>query len=189
MENKKKNIFIKIVGILGIVFCIVSLVAPWSSSAFTFGIFKEDYSSPLYLDFFTNQSIRDSNFSNQALFFGLAMIIIFIFMLLALIFGIISVVKVKDEVSVTFLLLSYLFIASVILYIIIVTVWEGNISYAGSSYNYGFFTAVIAFIIYFVLFLFRFIFYKHLKPIQKTVSKNDSIKISDNKKKKGEITK
>lgn len=189
MDNKKKNTVIRVVGILGIIFCIASLLAPWSSSAYTFGIFKEEYSNLLYIDFFTNQSIRDSSFSNEALFFGIVMIIIFIFILLALILGIISVVRVKDEVPVTFLLLSYLFIASVILYISIVSVWEDNISYAGSSYNYGFFTAVIAFIIYCMLFLFRSVFYKRPRPIQKTKSKKVSTKISDNKKKKGKITK
>jgi hypothetical protein len=189
VENKKKNTIIRAFGILGIIFCIASLLTPWSSSAYTFGIFKEDYSSPLYIDFFTNQNIRDSSFSNEALFFGIVMIIIFIFTLLALILGIICVVKVQDEVPVSFLLLSYLFIASAILYITIVSVWEGNIAYAGSSYNYGFFTAVIAFIIYVMLFLFRSIFYKSPRPTQKIKSKNDSIKILDNVKKKGESTK
>lgn len=185
MENKKKNTIIRVVGILGIIFCIASLLTPWSSSAYTFGIFKEDYTSLFYIDFLTDQSIRDSSFSNEALFFGIVMIVIFIFTLLALILGIISVLKVKDEVPVTFLLLSYLFIASVILYITIISIWEGNIAYAGNSYNYGFYTAIIAFIIYFMLFLFRSIFYKRPKPIKKTESKNDSIKISDNEKKKG----
>lgn len=189
MENKKKNTIIRVVGILGIIFCIASLLTPWSSSAYTFGIFKEDYSNLLYIDFFTNQSIRDSSFSNEALFFGIVMITIFIFTLLALILGIICITKIEKEVSITYFLISYLFIASIILYVTAVSFWPGNVSYVGSSYNYGFITALIALIIYLLLFIFKSIFYKKTKPKQKTKSKNDSKKISNKDKKKVKLQK
>jgi uncharacterized membrane protein len=168
VENKKKNIFFRIVCILGIIFCIISLLTPWSSSAFTFGIFKENYSSPLYIDFFTDQSIRDPSFSNPALFFSIIMIIILFFTIFALLLGIICITKIEKEVSITYFLISYLFIANIILYVTAVSFWPSNVSYVGSSYNYGFITAIIALIIYLLLFIFKSIFHKKAKPIQKT---------------------
>jgi hypothetical protein len=189
VENKKKNTIIRVVGILGIIFCIASLLTPWSSSAYTFGIFKEDYSNLLYIDFLTNQSIRDSSFSNEALFFGIVMIIIFIFTIFALILGMICIIKIEKEVSITYFLISYLFITNIILYVTAISFWPGNVSYVGSSFNYGFITALIALIIYLLLFIFKSVFYKKTKPKQKTKSKKESTKISDKKKKKRKITK
>ena len=189
MKNKKTNSGIKVFGILGIIFCIISLMTPWSSSAFTFGIFKDDYSAPYYIDFFTNQNIYDSNYFNQAIFFGIAMIIIFILTIFALVCGILSIRKIEEEVPSTFLLTCVFLVINIILYIAAVSFWYGNSDYIGSAYSYGFITALLGSIIFFILFIIKSISYKESKPLKKTVSENEALNILKSRYAKGEITK
>lgn len=189
MKNKETNTIIRVFGILGIIFCLFSLLTPWSNSAFTFGIFSGEYSSPFYIDIFTSQSIRDSDFFFQELFFSIAMIIILIFTIIALILGIISIGKVEMEVPSTFLLISSIFIVNIILYITAVSLCSDNISYADISYGIGFITAIIAFIIFFILFILKSVFHEKTHEMQKTKLENEAINILKIRYAKGEITK
>lgn len=189
MKNKRKNSGIKVFGILGIIFCIISLITPWSSSAFTFGLFKDDYSAIYYIDFFTNQNIHDSSYFNQAVFFGIAMIIIFILTIFALVYGILSIRKVEEEVPSTFLLICVFFVINIILYIAAVSFWYDNSDFIGSAYSYGFITALLSSIIFFILFITKSITYKERIPLEKTGSKNDALNILKSRYAKGEINK
>jgi len=189
MENKKINTVIRTIGILGIIFCIVSLLTPWSSSGFTFGIFKENYSTPFYIDIFTNQTIRGSNFFTQAVFFSTTMIIIFIFTLAALILGIMCIGKVEEEIPSTFLYISSLLIVNIILYITAVSLWSSNSAFVGLAFGSGFSTALISFIIFFILFIFKSVFHNEIKPIEKMKSENEAMNILKSRYAKGEITK
>lgn len=189
MENKEINTVIRTIGILGIIFCIVSLLTPWSSSGFTFGIFKENYSTPFYIDIFTNQTIRGSSYYTQAVFFSTAMIIIFVFTLSALILGLMCIGKVEEEIPSTFLYISALLIVNIILYITAVSLWSTSSVYVGLAYGSGFITALISFIIFFILFIFKSVFHKEIKPIEKMKPENEAINILKTRYAKGEITK
>ena len=114
MKNNKINIVIKVVSILGIIFGLVSLLTPWSYSLFTFGYFSENSSSLFYIDFFTNSSIKDTNYYYQLVFFAFVMIIIFILTILALINVLSFINKVDIERPNTFLFVSSLFIINII---------------------------------------------------------------------------
>ncbi len=186
---KEINIVMKIIGILGVIFCIVSLLTPWSSSAFTFGVFKLNYSSPFYYDFVTNPSIHESSFFTMALFFSIIMIIIFIFTITALLMSIICITRIKEEISSSFLTISSLLIINVILYITITSLWTNNSSYVGSSYGSGFIAAIVAFVIFFILFIIKSVFQEKAREIQKIKKENELIDILKMRYVNGEITK
>ena len=189
MESKQINIVIRLIVILGTIFCIISLLTPWSGSAFTFGIFKENYSAPFYINFFTDQTIHDSNYFNQAVFFGFSMIIIFILTIGALIYGLMCVRKPGEEPPSSFILISVLLIINIILYIIVISIWTENSSHIGSNYSIGFITALISFILFFISFIIKSVFHKDIKSIEKIKSENELINILKTRYAKGEITK
>jgi len=189
MESKQINTVIRVIGILGVIFCIVSLLTPWSSSAFTFGIFKDDYSAPFYIDFFADQTIRDSSYFNQVVFFGLTMIIIFILTIGALIYGIMCIRKPGEEPPSSFFLVSVLLMVNIILYIIAISIWTNSSSYIGLDYSIGFITALISFILFFILFILKSVFRKEIKSTEKIKSENELINILKTRYAKGEITK
>ena len=189
MKNNKINIVIKVVSILGIIFGLVSLLTPWSYSLFTFGYFSENSSSLFYIDFFTNSSIKDTNYYYQLVFFAFVMIIIFILTILALINVLSFINKVDIERPNTFLFVSSLFIINIILYTTAISLLPFNIYTAQTSYSSGFITAIIAFIIFFILFIFKSVFYQESEMIQETKLEDESLNILKTRYAKGEITK
>jgi putative membrane protein len=189
MENNKIKTVIKSITILGLIFCIVSLLTPWSSWAFTFGIFTENHSSIFFNSFFTDESITKSSFSYQAQFFAMVMIIIFFFIIIGLIAGIQSIINFDKEKSTIYFTISSIFIINIILYIIAISIWQMNNYYIGLSYSPGFITAVIAFIIFFVSFTLKSVFYQKTANTQETIFENESIDILKTRYAKGEITK
>jgi len=189
MENKEKNMIVQLIGILGVIFCLVSLLTPWSASVFTFGYFGADYSAPFYIDFLTNQTIHQSAVSNQVAFFAIVMVVIFILILSALLLGIFGVSRVNSEHPTTYLLISALLIVPVILYITAVSIFSGGITYTGFAYGAGFATAIIAFVIFFIVYVLQSVFHQKIVAIQKIKSEDDAMNILKSRYAKGEITK
>lgn len=163
MELKEMNMMIKIFGILGVIFCLLTLLTPWSESSFTFGFFSQIYSTPFYIDFFTNTSFHNIFGAGQIIFFAIAMIIIFILTLIALILSINNVRNISRVTPNKYLTLGILLIVDVILYIIAVSILSSSISTFG-AYGIGFVMAIISAIMFFMIYFIQKTFMPAVSP-------------------------
>ena len=154
MTSKEMNMVIKIIGILGVIFCLLALLTPWSASSFTFGIFSEGYSSPFYIDFFTNSLFHNMLGAGQVIFFAIAMIIIFILTLTALILSINNIRNIGKVPPRKYLTLGILLIIDIILYIIAVLILSSGIYGISTfgAYGLGFVMAIISAAMFFILY-------------------------------------
>jgi len=147
MQSKEMDMIIKILGILGMVFCLVALLTPWGYGAYTFGLFETGYSSPFYIDLFTNQLYQ--TYAGQIIFFAITMIIIFVLTLVTLILSIITVKNIQKYQPSRFLTLGILLLITFILYIIAVSVLSSGLGAFG-MYGIGFVMALIGAIMFFI---------------------------------------
>jgi phosphoglycerol transferase MdoB-like AlkP superfamily enzyme len=148
MQSKEMDTIIKILGILGMVFCLVALLTPWGGAeAFTFGLFGSGYSSPFYIDLFTNPIFQ--SYAGQFIFFGITMIIIFILTLVTLILSIFTIKNIRGYQPSRFLTLGILLMISFILYIISVSILSSGFGGLG-MYGIGFVMALIGAIMFFI---------------------------------------
>jgi len=147
MVNKEMNMIITIMGIIGVIFCLIALLTPWGSppggSFFTFGTFSESSSSAFYITAFESGV-------GESIFFGIAMILIFILTLVSLILGALTIKNIGIKAN-RFLTLGILLIINIILYVIAMSVLVGR--YGGQGfYSIGFVMALIASIMFFVIY-------------------------------------
>lgn len=149
MAEKEMKLILKVLGIIGVIFCLVALLVPWGNSVFTFGIFGDGYSTPFFIDLFTNQII------GQAIFFGIAMIIIFVITLITLLFGVLAIKNFERTPSNKYLTLGILLIVNVVLYIIAVSILTSAFGIFGTfifGYGIGFVFCIIAAIMFFIVY-------------------------------------
>jgi len=190
MGNKQVNMITKVFGIIGIILCLIALLTPWSSSAFTFGIFSDKYSSPFYIDFASNQSIIKDIGLNQVVTFSVVMIIIFILLIVAMIQGGICIGYFDKEPPNSYLFVSIFLITSAILYIFLISIIQDDISkYTGTAYGIGFAMTIISFIIFFILYIIQLSFYQKPEEIQKIKVEEETLNILKLRYAKGEINK
>ncbi len=152
MQSKEIDMIIKILGILGVVFCLVALLTPWGYGAFTFGLFETGYSTPFYIDVFTNQIFQ--SYASQVIFFGITMIIIFIIILITLILSITTIKNIQKYPPGRFLTLGILLLITFILYIIAVSVLSSSFGAYG-MYSVGFIMALIGAIMFFIAYAIK----------------------------------
>ena len=147
MQSKEMDMLIKILGIIGMVFCLVALLTPWGSGAFTFGLFQTGYSTPFYIDVF-------QSYAGEIIFFGITMIIIFILILVTLILSITTVKNIQKYPPGRFLTLGILLLITFILYIIAASVVSSGYSTYG-MYGIGFVMALIGSIMFFIAYALK----------------------------------
>jgi len=151
MQSNEMNMIMKIFGILGMVFCLIALLAPWGNGIFTFGIFAEGYSTPFGIDLFTNQFYQEILGAGQVIFFAIAIIIIFVLTLVALLLSILTVRNIQSSPPGRSLVIGILLIVSFIMYIIAVSVLSGGSGTFG-AYGAGFVMALIGAILFFIIY-------------------------------------
>jgi len=148
MVEKEINLVTRIMGILGVIFTLITLLTPWGEGTYTFGIFSSFYSSPFYIDFFTSSIII-----GEIIFFAIAMIIIFIITLIALLMSISSVKNFEKTPTNKFMTLGILLIVDIVLYIIAVSLLSGKMGVSAfGAYGIGFVMAIIAAIMFFIVY-------------------------------------
>ena len=151
MQNQEMKMIIRITGMIAVIFCLLALVLPWGEYFYTWGISGYNYTSPFYIDFFTQGA------SVESIFFAIAMIIIFILTIITLILGIISVIKINTISRYIFLTLGIICIFEFIFYIVAVTIASRGSSAYG-MYSVGFVLILIAGIIYIVSYVMQIAF-------------------------------
>jgi len=144
MVEKEINLVTRIMGILGVIFTLIALLTPWASYSFTFGLFAPGISYPFYIDYFTS---GDGN----AIFFAIAMIIIFILTLVVLFMSISSVKNFEKTPINKFMTLGILLIVEIVLYVITVSIISRGATTFG-AYDIGFVMAIIAAIMFFIVY-------------------------------------
>ena len=157
MEIKEMNLIVKIVGIIGAVFCGIALLVPWAGlgvGGFGIGIYPWGISTNMLGSqdwdiFFINAM---SSGVVQSIVSGICMIIAFILTIIALILGIVGFKNVSIKKSNSFLTAGILSIVAIILCIVAVSQLGGNTPGFGLGYGAGFFLIIIAMILYFVSF-------------------------------------
>jgi hypothetical protein len=155
MAEKEMKIILKVLGIIGVIFCLVALLVPWSNNVFTFGFFSEIYSTPFFVDFFINQDYHSVFGIGQIIFFGIAMIIIFIITLITLLLGVFAIKSFERTPPNKYLNLGILLIVNVVLYIIAVSMLTsafGMFGGIGLGYGIGFVMCIIAAILFFIIY-------------------------------------
>ena len=148
MQNQEMKMIIRITGMIAVIFCLLALVLPWGEYFYTWGISGYNYTSPFYIDFFTQGA------SVESIFFAIAMIIIFILTLITLILGIISVIKINTTSRHIFLTLGIICIFEFIFYIVAVSVVSGSSASFG-YYSIGFIFILITGILFIVSYIMQ----------------------------------
>jgi len=151
MQNQEIKMLIRITGIIAIIFCILALALPWGEGVYTWGgeILFGDI-SPFYIEFF------NSGFW-EAIFFAIAMIIIFILTLITFIIGIVTVIKINKGFKYMFLTLGIICIFEFIFYIVAVTIASRGSSAYG-MYSIGFVLILIAGILFILSYIMQIAF-------------------------------
>jgi uncharacterized membrane protein len=189
MDKRDLNVLRRVISILGTIFCLAALLTPWSSFAFTYGVFGSEYSTPFYIRFFTDETIKNDVGLSQAVIFATIMIIIFLLIISSLIYGITFIKSSSDESPDNYLWTSIFLIVSIILYIVAVSISPDISKYTGSPYNAGFTTAIISFITFFIVFIFQSVFHQKHELTTEIKSEDETMKILKLRYAKGEITK
>jgi hypothetical protein len=146
MQNKETKIIIQVMGLLGVIFCLIAFLTPWAStygvSIFTFGYFTNYDSSPFFIKFFETGV-------GEVIFAGIAMIIIFVLTLINFLMGIISVKQIENNPDNRFLILGIIEIITIILYVIAISIAAKSIA-PSDAYGIGFIMAIISAIMFFI---------------------------------------
>ena len=138
------NLIVKIIGIIGAVFCGISLIVPWAGWG-PFGAYTWGSSALGQWDMFYITTMS-SGFV-ESIVFGICMIMAFIITIIALILGILGFKNVGIKKTNTFMTAGILSIVAVILCVVGISQWGGLIGYGA-----GFFLIIVALIMYFVAF-------------------------------------
>ena len=111
MQNKEAKLIIKIIGLIGAIFCLIAIFVPWAGGIHTFGAGYGNIWSIFYIDFF-NTGI------GEFIFFGVAMIIIFILTIIATVLGFLGFKDLETKGTKKYLTSAILATISFIFYII-----------------------------------------------------------------------
>lgn len=155
MGNKEMNLIVKIIGIIGAVFCGISLIVPWAGWG-PFGLYTWGSSALGQWDFFFITTMSSGVI--ESIVAGVCLIIAFVLTIIALILGIVGFKNVSIKKSNSFLTAGILSIVAIILCVVAVSQFSGNIPGFGLGYGAGFFLIIIAMILYFVSFGFQKVF-------------------------------
>ena len=154
MENNDFSLFVKIILIIGVIFCGLTLITPWiSPGGYTWG---SDYGTGEW-DFFYLNNIEASIQLGiwQLIFFSIAMIITFILSIVALIIGILAIKNIGIGKKRTSLIAGLISIFTAIFFVISISIIAGDYAtYVG--YSFGFFLMIFTAIIFFISYAMSF---------------------------------
>ncbi|MCK4364819.1 MAG: zinc ribbon domain-containing protein [Thermoplasmatales archaeon] len=167
MENKEMTLIVKILGLVGAIFCGICLILPWAGiSLLGSGMSLYPWGASAFStiasewDFFFINSISTGVTENIVL--SVIMIVAFIITIIALIIGILGVIKIGKKPSNSMLTAGILSIIAVILCVIAISQANALINQTGFGialgFGAGFFLIIIAMILYFVTFALQKIF-------------------------------
>jgi len=149
MEIKEMNLIVKIIGIIGAVFCGISLIVPWAGwgpfGAYTWGSSALGQWDMFYITTMSSGVV-------ESIVFGICMIIAFVLTIIALILGIVGFKNVGIKKTNIFMTAGILSIVAIILCVVAVSQLGGSTPGFGLGYGAGFFLIIIAMILYFVSF-------------------------------------
>lgn len=151
MPNKEMNMVLKILGIIGAIFCLIAIFVPWGGGVYLWG---EDLGytwSIFHIEFFTNSMYHSIFGAAQCIFFGIAMIIIFILTIISTILAFLGVKAFQTKGTNKFLTPAILSTVSFILYIIAVSTLARG--WSGGLYGIGFVMILIAMIMFYITFI------------------------------------
>ena len=164
MQNKEMNMIFKIIGIVAVILCGVSLIVPWSSISFggesagfyTWGGLAPDSSDVFYIDMIGTGEV-------EAIIFSICMIIAFIITIIILLIGLIGVKNIGVKKSHSFLTAGILSIVAMVLCIVAVSQINSVINQASyglagafgieAGYSIGFFLILVSMIMFFVTYI------------------------------------
>lgn len=167
MENKEMKLIVKIIGLVGAIFCGICLILPWAGiSMLGSGMSLYPWGASSYSpiastwDFFFIDSISTGVTENIVL--SVVMIVAFIITIIALIAGILGVIKIGKKPSNSMLTAGILSIIAVILCVIAISQANALINQIGFGIGFGFgagfFLIIIVMILYFVTFALQKLF-------------------------------
>jgi hypothetical protein len=152
MQNKEAKLIIKIIGLIGAIFCLIAIFVPWAEGVHTFGAGYADVWSIFYVDFFT------ADMPGEFIFFGMAMIIIFILTIIATVLGFLGFKDFETKGTKKYLTSAIFATISFIIYVIAVSLITSYISGFGfgvptfAGYGIGFVMILIAMIMFYITF-------------------------------------
>jgi len=161
MPNKEMGLIIKIIGIIGVILCGISLIIPWAGlwiGDFGFNIYPWATSSNILGQsewdvFFIKTLTESSVFVTEAVIFSICMILAFIFTIIALFIGLAAFRKIGQKPSNSFIIAGILGIIAMVMSIIGVSqINSASTGGIGIGYGAGFYMIIFAFILYFVTF-------------------------------------
>lgn len=167
MGNKEMTLIVKILGLVGAIFCGICLILPWAGisilgsgmNLYPWGATTFSPSVSIW-DFFFIETMQSGITENIAL--SAIMIVAFIITIIALITGILGAIRIGKKHSNSFLTAGILSIIAVVLCVIAVSQANALIRQTGFvmtlGYNLGFFLIIIAMILYFLTFALQKLF-------------------------------
>jgi len=154
MENNSMNIVVKIILLIGVIFCGISLIVPWAGISnlgyYTWGANFLDEWNIFYIDSLTSGV-------TEAIIFGISMIIAFFITITAVVIGAIGIKNVGIKKSNSPLIAGILSIVAIIFCIIAVSQFSSNVPGFGIGYGAGFFLMIFSSVMFFVSYGISFV--------------------------------
>jgi len=147
MENRQISLIIKILGIIGTIFCLVAIFVPWGAGAYPWGFSLGNLTTVFYIDFFTSGL-------GENIFFGIAMILIFVFAIICTLLGFLGFREIDTKGTKKYFKVAILATVAFVLYIIATSIginWGIGIT-VGVGYGIGFVMILNAMILFYIIF-------------------------------------
>jgi Na+-transporting methylmalonyl-CoA/oxaloacetate decarboxylase gamma subunit len=142
MANKETMLIIRIMGLIGAIFCLIAQFVPWGGGLYLFGL--DIFGN---WDFFYITIISSGAW--QAILLGVVMIILFFINLITLILAFLSFKNFASKGSNAFLKLGIIATVEFILYIVAVSVASGGAA-GFAAYGIGFVMILLAMIMFYI---------------------------------------
>jgi len=153
MGNNDMNLIVKIILLIGVIFCGLSLIVPWVGVGpwgyYTWGFNVLDEWNFFYIDSFTSGV-------TEAIIFGISMIIAFFITIAALVVGAVGIKNVGIKKSNSPLTAGILSIVSIIFCVVAMSQF-GNNTFGIVGYSYGFFMMIFSSVMFFVSYGISFV--------------------------------
>ncbi len=160
MQNREMNMIFRIMGIVAVILCGITLIIPWAGYSsvgfYTWGGLSPASSDAFYIDTIGTGEI-------EAIIFSICMIIAFILTIITLIIGLIGVKNIGAKKSNSFLIAGILSIVAMVLCIVAVSQINAVINQASFGlasalgievgYSAGFFLILVTMIMFFITYI------------------------------------
>jgi len=152
MQNKEMKIILKILGLVGAIFCLIALFVPWGGN-FAFGLWTFGASSITgQWDIFYTQTMTSG--VAQAILLGVVMILTFIFTLIITILAFLGIRDINTKGTKKYFISAILATVEFILFIVAIAVAGATLTGGGFGLGvgFGFVMILIAMIMFYLIF-------------------------------------